>query len=826
MQKNRPPITWEAVRAAVIAAPDGAPRARRFAAASVPQILSDTKRGLVALIMQREGLSQEQARERVLSDDLRHLLPLAPEAARSAVLTSRGRGPSARAAARNAAARCRQALRVVDSNLCPHGCKNRDLAAAMPAAWRPLLDAMAPAGERPRGRNATAKFKGNQATRACLLRVAQFLVPQGIDRPEGLPKDPDALASQLTDAGMTPHVVSNLIHSVRVGRRVAEESGIDVSGIPVWPAKRKGASYSRYDNDWRADPRAGLARDLPKFSRWLAAWLNATGGTVSPATQETVTGAVCRVGYAIKQLSATGLLHRDCLITLTPLDLCERHVPGERIGKVVLAVAERNDIAADIGLVTTAHTVPLIHALTRFQLEERPIRQVVDSRAKIVPPGVRHDIENTWMLVRTLAREDTLRQDATRWSAAEMQYESWLTAVKDMHIDAGEPTARNIGMLLDHLTLPQLVVLGLPWLHMIHLPRLEASVTAAKTRADRRAAENARHGALFRFAALAVPCSVPLRLDQFQFGRVGTRTDREFELQATFDDDGQLTQVTRVTTHFGGRRSHFKDNLQASLKQRLAPMNAWVARPSILHLATFARYLREVWWARALSRGLDRGRTIQQALSDGDLALFLSDRNGSSINKWGGYGGNGAPLADAFGEAMLTVMRGALGQAVPNNKEEALNAGWKYLLTEHTIRHQYATYWHGLRESHAVVRRVDDETQVVRSGSQIAQEATRDSEKTLALTYARVTKTMSAHLDRPATSWAHPYVFNNWMDAAEDPNRVMDWSAAWDTLLRRCNDGADALPDVLRDQWQQARAADGPAGRARRGLRAKQRHSP
>ena len=264
MSTARSPITWELVRTRVCEAPTAAIQRHRFAAASVPQILSDTKRGLVRLLMKRHALTQDDARQRVLMEvDLRHLLPLAPEAARQAVLEARGNSPSARAAARNAAARCRQALRVVDENLLGAKGNQRDHGAAAPAAWRPLLDALDDKEEHGADVPPRQRKKRLVVTRSCLLRVAQFLAATGVDSPEGLPRDPDMLAAQLREAGMTPHVVNNLLYSVRKARRAAEQVGLDVSRIPSWDAKRIGAGYSRFGVDWRHDPRAGLARDLP-----------------------------------------------------------------------------------------------------------------------------------------------------------------------------------------------------------------------------------------------------------------------------------------------------------------------------------------------------------------------------------------------------------------------------------------------------------------------------------------------------------------------------------------------------------------------------------
>jgi hypothetical protein len=794
MHSERTAITWQRVQDAVLAAPTSAPAAYRFAPASVPQILSDTKRGLVMLVMQREGLSREEARARVLHDDLRHLLPLAPEAARAAVLAVRGITPSTRAAACNAAARCRQALRVIDQNLCSRHGLVRDYGATVPEAWRPLVDVLTPTGEGPNAARRTL--------RSNLLRVIYFQVSRGLDTPALLPADPDELAAQFLSAGVNISVVGNLLHAVRRARRLGEASGIDVSAVPLWPAKRLGKSYTRYGADWRSDPRAGLERDLPVFAKWLSAWLSATEKSVSPATRASIVEAICRVGYALKSMAGAGRLQTHQLATLTPFDVCELNVPGATIGEALPPSVSRSEITASVGLGEALDTTPLIHALTRFLTEEQPIRRVIVSHRDFIPPGVRIDIERTWLLVRGVIRNEMLRQDAARWSAADLHYRAWLNEVRELHVKAGAPSARDTQRLLDHVTLPQLIVLGLPWFDLVHLPRRVAEIMRARTPADRLGATAAYRDSLFTWAVLAVGTSAPLRLDQMQFGRVATGPNREFELEAVFSPDGQLTAVKRVTTHFGGLLHHFPDNPQAALKQRLAPLLAWVCRPSLLNMERLGDYLREVWWTRALERGLDRGRNMEQTLADGDLALFLSDRNGSSINTWGGYGGNGADLADRFGEAILLVMRSALGRIVPATKREAMAAGWSYLLTEHTIRHQYATYWYGLRGDHAVIRRINEQTQVVRSGSKIAQEATRDSEKTLARSYKRVTKSMASHLDRPASSWEHPYLFNDLMDKSDDPNIVIDWAAEWDTLLERCRDGSDALPPPLRELWE------------------------
>lgn len=807
MQTDRTAVTWERVRTAVLTAPTSAPPAIRFASASVPQILSDTKRGLTTLLMRREGLTREEARARVEQDDLRHLLPLAPEAARAAVLAAHGDTPSARAAARNAAARCRQALRVTDPNLCSHRGRERDYGAAVPAAWRPLVDALTTPGERP--------TPSRRIVRANLVRVIHVLVARGIDSPESVPADPDDLAAQLISAGTNVSVVGNLLHAVRTARRVAEASGVDVRAIPLWPAKRLGRSYTRYGVDWRNAPRAGLERDLPQFAKWLNAWLSATSKTVNSSTHDSVSQAVCRVGYALKIMASAGRFPVERLATLTPLDLCEVHVPGEFIGVAPALTARQSEITASVGLSAVQSTVPLIHALTRFLCDEQPIRRVIVTTREIIPPGVRKDIQLTWLLVRAMIRSEMLRQDATRWTAADLLYRAWLKAERQMHEQAGKPTVRNIQRLLDHILLPQLVVLGLPWFDLVHLPQRAAAIMTARSPANRSAAEEAYRDSLLDWAVLALGTSAPLRLDQLQFGRIGLTENKEFELEAAFSPDGHLMQVTRVVARFGGLLHHFPDNPQASLKQREAELLQWVCRPSLLNLARFADYLREVWWTRALARGLDRGRSMERALADGDLALFISERD-SSINPWGGYGGNAGCLADRFGEALLLVMGTALGRAVPASKAEALTVGWSYLLTEHVIRHQYATYWYGLREKHAIVRRINEQTQVVRTGSQIAQEATRDSEKTLKRAYARVTKSMGAHLDRPASSWEHPFIYNDIMDQCDDPNVVVNWVDVWDALLHRCHEGADALPRILRQAFESTRR--GPSHRGTRHL--------
>ena len=759
-------------------------------------VLSDTRRVLRELLMAERRIDEQAARALLLTEDLRGPLLRAVEFANvHARRMKRETGARrVRQADINRAGRVAKVIAIVAPESTPHRSR-RPVAAVVPLDWKPVIDSV----------------EGSSVTACAKRRHVELLVTAfaraGILTPAQLPTNADKLYALLIAEGLlTPDTICVGLSDLRSALGQCIATGTLPADSPV-PGKRVGTRRLHGGAEWATNREAKLRMELPLWAddleEYLAHAKDEVGGT--PNVRR---GAVFRVAVGLCGMRDGGLLPGVDLHTLQFHDLGTMQIVrcDSMTSRTISRAAARN------GRSVSSDTVPLVEALGEYLTRELRERKPGHG----VPPSVCKDIERVWGICTALLRPsptDPL-EDRVRWQGANEVVRTWAATAEESR--PASECERNKGLLAEHLSLPQAIVFGIPYYTLVALPEAQTHVDAhAIGSVGRQTATDRLTLLLEEWVALATKVADPLRVEQRVFGRVG----RELEITASFESaSGVLTSVAGVTTHFAGKKLHAtfwygESNKRAGFKQHEKGPRSWDWPPSIVDLVWLARYFREVWYPRV--QALGERRSMREAMSSGRWTLFPSTA-AARANSYRWKGMCDTWISEKTGDAMLRVLREVLGHHhLPALRTDAIQAGWRSLLSDHNVRHLWATYWGGLRASRGP-RQVRPDGTIVESvsGMEYCRRATTDEEDSLQEHYVALTQTIQRLLTRTVGSCAHPLSLDSIMDRASLTDRAVDWKAEWNALAAA--EGIDAMPPALRARWLGLRE---PAPRRRRNHR-------
>jgi hypothetical protein len=387
---------------------------------------------------------------------------------------------------------------------------------------------------------------------------------------------------------------------------------------------------------------------------------------------------------------------------------------------------------------------------------------------------------------------------------------SWTTEMRVLRdgLKRGAGSRKEPGTLLDLITLPQLVCVGLPWFTLLQLPALREraakamkvsespTVSAAAQRAAIQATRD-YHSVLQRWLVLATFTAEPMRRANVSFARLG----REIMIDAEWHADGSMIKLKKIASTF---ERHNKSDVRETETKTGAARDEWPWMPGIIARKWVRIYLKEFWLPALVVRGLvPVGTTLRDAVEAGRFAWIVNEdaRAQGEVVVPGAFA-DASGVAAIFTDGLLDAIR-AIGRDIPADRDACL-ARWPWVLGPHIIRTLWATYWFGLRGAHGPQRPRRDGTPHQESGIDIACRATNDSEATLRGYYVKVAPRMLNAQREPLMSFEHPGAFDAVMDEMWWLTPV-DWSRVWRAP-------ASPVPDALRRRYERHRAGGTPAG--------------
>lgn len=759
-------------------------------------VLSDTRRVLRELLMTERRVDEATARALLATEDLRGLLLRGEEFARVQALRAKREASASRLRQgdMNRTGRVAKVVAIVAPESIMQR-RRRPITHVVPPDWQPVIESVA-------GTSVAAGAK----RRHIEVLITAF-ARNGILSPRQLPSDADHLGSiVIAEDVFKPKTICTALSDLRGALKQCVAAGTLPPDTPMF-GKRLGSKRSRGGKSWATDPHAKLQQELPLWAEDVQEYLAMSTDQLGGMTHSRRL-ATYRLAVGLCDMRDDGLLPGVDLRTLQMQDLGTLQVsrPDGTVSSNISRAAARN------GRRASTDTVPLVVVLGEYLT--RVVRRTKPGKG--VPPIVYHDVSRVWGLCAVLLRPDPQAplEDRVRWQSADEIVRAWVNAAeKSRPLEENE---RDKGLLAEHLSLPQAVVFGIPYYTLLELPAADAEVAAHPTGSlGRRDATERLTRAMSEWLALATKIADPLRIEQRAFGRVG----REISVAACFDStSGLLESITGVASHFAGKRKHVASwfgeaNPDAGFKQHNRPPRSWDWSPSIVDFAWLARYFREVWYPCVLALG-EHG-SMREAMTSGRWTLFPTTAvGGKTEHPWRGMGGEW--ISERTGDAMLRVLREALGYGhLPSTRKEANKSGWRLLLSDHNVRHLWATYWGGLRANRGPRQVRADGTLVESiSGMEHCERATTDTAKALTDNYVALTQTIQRLLTCTVGSWAHPLSLDGLMDRVTLTDRAVNWSAEWDRLTRI--EGVDAMPPELRARWVGVRA---PVRRGRAGRR-------
>lgn len=785
---------------------DVAERVRtKYSPTSAAPMLSDVHRVLRDLITAERRIDSSEAQKVIDHEDLRGLLARAVAFARVQAKTSKhvAGGRRASAADANRASRVAVVARLVVPE-CVVQRRGRQMSSAIPVGWRPVLKVV------------LGSSVASGAMRRHLEIIITSLVRHGINEPAAMPADPEALYESIVAENLVSRrTITNALSGLRRAIRQCIEQQILPADTPV-PAKLRGHKRRRGGVAWYDDPCAMLRAKLPLWADDLDEFEALTPDKLGGMPRRRRL-AVYRVASALVDMFEARLLPPEFdLKNLQMCDLATIRIPRRSGGETSPLGSRMSRAAVRNGLRVPEDSIPLVEAIGAWMTDQ--VRK--NSAGVGVPPIVTHDIRAVWAICAALLRPlpGAAVERRVQWEVQHETIGQWLNRAD--HSRSGVPGMRDKELLAEHLSLPLTIVFGLPFYTLLELPLIEREMLSYTPQTPKWSAlENRYHRLFDEWLALSTKLADPLRVEQRVYGRVGG----ELSIYANYDGNGDLVQISGVTSHFAGKAKHANEafglrNPMAGLKQHQKGTRSWDWPPSIVNFDWLVRYFREIWYARVRRRG--ESGTLQEAMTSGRWTLFPSTSQSSTSHPWGGMKGDW--ISAKTGDALLRVMRDALGHThIPTVRQVAIQSGWRMLLSDHNIRHLWASYWGGLRDVRGP-RQVRSDGVVVESvsGMDYCRRATTDEVRTIQTAYIALTQTIQRLLTRTVGSWDHPLSHDSVMDRVTLTDQAVDWAAEWDRLAIIRDEVA--MPPHLRSRWEASRSIDSNT-RIRSGRRQKQR---
>jgi hypothetical protein len=774
------------------------------AAQSRKVISADAQKGMVStlrqtmiyLLCQQNGCAPEQAEPLLETEDLTPLLARAVRAAAARAIQEGHRRPG------NASHNVRRALeltfprRFQKSN--PQGGTF-----AVPAAWGPVLDAVA--------RCWTHAPTAHQ-NRHRIALLAKILFVAKITSPSAVP-DRDRVESLLVAAGLRPSGVRNTVVAYR---RVVALLWKEGSPLVCAPMRTKARGYKvgvrslppeaflagggipggRAPSQLTTSELLGLI--CPNIADSYQEWLSAGGRTLRPSTHQHV---LLHLSLLVAQLYRhTGILQSAtwphaasttmAVPTLHELDvwhLLELRVPA---GATRTGAGNSNAVRRSfVGEEQTANDTSLLWAalapyVDRLR-ETSPVRGLPYANNVI-------DVYSSMATITSGLYEEALK-DTPRWERMEnarLREQSRMRAANRKAV--GVFGRKDKALLMQHLSLPVLVCVVLPRM-AARVRRLKAAWADTCTDATAkghdatlhrvcRDAKRAWERSLEDYLALAVVTADPIRIKNLAHGWVGPQD--EFRLTLATADDGTSRRIVEVKTFFPKKSAR---NPQAELKQGPEAVDdrTWRWAPAMCDFDLLLDYLMGPRLDRIVRNRLlvspdgvsttHTSYSLEEEVARGfRLPLFIAPE---------GQRGRCAmeDLSKPAGRALHYAIMTVLKRDVPAFKGRG-RTPWRALLGPHVLRLLWSSYFGGVRGDHGPTLSDGRPS----SGWEIAHDATSDDIATLKKHYTKVSSadrdrmrdsSIAPSADGLGTSRApdHPHAFDPWMDRAYRLQSI-EWS--------------------------------------------------
>lgn len=460
-------------------------------------------------------------------------------------------------------------------------------------------------------------------------------------------------------------------------------------------------------------PRAEEAVRLlaPRLAKALDAYLASDKGrALGPDATKRVRGAVSRL---------TAELIRDGRdpANVTPLHLVSESVTTETV---------YNDLVAEVlGQSTAAGTTTLLRHLVIRAAHASQRRSPLAAQDALPQPAGATAHEPPRFYTASVRMDVISLHEITKGAYADLQHHVEARAMLKRIDEAfnelrQEMKAHNQLVrlaqqkdkvrLLEQVTLPQLVCIGLPALRR-HVIKLRARYRAAIRRhpeATNSAVLRARKRYatwLRRYLVLAVMISDGLRVKNYAGALVGP--SGHFRATVERDRSGGWRRLARVETYWRG----FDDPLVSlkikedeTRKERLRYGRA--LRPGIVDHVLLLEYWTDIRLDALIDCGLLSDRAAYNPDTDG-WALFVSPKARNASGRYRSYA-----LSKVCGRALHWICVHALKRtAIPTSwKARELRTEWRALMAAHVTRLLIGTYWGGIRDQWGKAARITDDT--------------------------------------------------------------------------------------------------------------------
>lgn len=743
-------------------------------------MISSTRQTVLHILEERLGISEAEAVARLKTENIRPYLPLLEAAAK--------RRAQGHARAGNASGHVRRVLRILHPAEFGRPRSKGGTVAVQPA-WDAILAACAEVWSDP---------QTIRQYRSDIARLARLTFAAGFANPAELPERA-VVEELLREAGLSANSISGSITGYRKAVAWLRQQGREVlaNDLPQRVSARERGLRSLPSHAFEGLPEGAspatmradslLPHIAPAIAEAHQEWVTEGGGaSLRPATRNDVLRTLSLVVAHLYR-------HPELLAN-------SRHpsgTPASPLAELDLAELWELDYASTVEAVAVASSRAAARALKAIggQAVATPlVWKLVEDLAGEITMLVKGQpyskaavkiLESLWSLTRGLYEESFRAVAPARWVAMRTRYNIQWTKMDSANAEAKVTGMKNKALLIRTITLPLVVCVCLPRM-AARVRRYQRVWEAARDRAITAGHDDplAHHGArrayvryedvLEEYVAFAVFTADPLRNKNIHYGWLGD--EGEFRPTVRYDAQGLPVAIEGMASFF---TAHGGRNAEAAFKQPDAQDRLWRWAPAMIELDLVLAYLMGPRRDRIIERGLLTDATgapvtrdtysLQEDLRQGTLALFISPGD-TNTHPHGAYGSD--KISDLYGRALhYCVTRILKVKGVPAYDDCGAGSEWRGLLSGHSVRLLWSTYWLGIREEHGPRHR---DGRVI-SGIRIAMDATSDEEKTLRDEYTDVAAAVRDRMRDPAGEWSHPRTYDSWMDRVYLLERI-DWT--------------------------------------------------
>lgn len=636
----------------------------------------------------------------------------------------------------NRKSRARRFVRTVDGRQRKRGRGGRD---AIPHAWVPLYDALE---ELPQDARRRSRVRGH------LVTLAQELATVGIVRPQDLP-DANEVAGLLEERGSCRGIATQLLWSYRIAREALLDRMPELPDVDRCPMQSERGIRSLPDivDRLEAVGYAGPIRDLtatemmrfiaPRFHANVNTYVNGLAHARGAGWPKHVWGAASR---AISALARRG---RD-LRKLRALDLLLSRViverPPEEDEEDDIDWSEYNDGSPLEAEEVERPTVTLLEAIA----PDMAVESLVNSPLRVQSVEQDDSLYFTETVIADLgilkgmaveAASRAPRAIRAKMEAADLEVRKFIKSVKKENDRKRVDGRKRKEAILELITMPQVVCLGLPRLREHVLCLREEWQEALEVHGGDPNAPLVRSGRsryerwLERYVICAVMTADGLRVQNYANARLGSIGDEEMvtsiapcgtEVRSYCHIEPRLEdgRITSVRTGFYG-----KDDKRVKLKvTHVGKTGDWrrrhhFLRPSVVDFDLLLEYLVEVRPHRLVAQGLLRSTddyNLRRDIDDWHFALFVSPVRSEEPFAAATGAFKSEFVSAAYGAALHWMCVEVLGRDLPPFRSKELRTKYRSLFSAHVSRLLAATYLYGIRQRLTeAMTFIDDTAEVV-----------------------------------------------------------------------------------------------------------------